>query len=103
MRRFRWAICQLDILKRLRADVSTIRAALSNLPKTLDETYERIFLGIPEDDWLSVQHVFHWMVYHNDLFETSIPLSTLLQATQQSTSDLHSHDVVQIHDFESLR
>lgn len=101
--RFRWAICQLDILKRLRPDVSTIRAALSNLPKTLDETYERIFLTIPEDDWLSVQHVFHWLVYHNELFGTNIPLSTLLQAVQQSTVDFLSQDADQLHDFEGLR
>ena len=101
--RFRWAVCQLDTLKRLRPDVSTIRAALSNLPKTLDETYERIFLAIPEDDWLSVQHVFHWLVYHNDLFGTNIPLSTLLQAVQQSTVDFLSQDADQLHDFEGLR
>lgn len=101
--RFRWAVCQLDILKRLRPDVSTIRAALSNLPRTLDETYERIFLTIPEDDWLSVQHVFHWLIYHNDLFGTNIPLSTLLQAVQQSTVDVVSQDADQLHDFEGLR
>ena len=101
--RFRWAVCQLDILKRLRPDVSTIRAALSNLPKTLDETYERIFLTIPEDDWLSVQHVFHWLIYHNDLFGTNIPLSTLLQAVQQSTVDFLSQDADQLHDFDGLR
>ena len=101
--RFRWAVCQLDILKRLRPDVSTIRAALSNLPRTLDETYERIFLTIPEDDWLSVQHVFHWLIYHNDLFGTNIPLSTLFQAVQQSTVDFLSQDADQLQDFEGLR
>lgn len=102
-RRFRWAVCQLDALKRLRPDVSTIRAALSNLPKTLDETYERIFLAIPEDDWLSVQHVFYWLVYHSYLFKTNMSLSTLLQAVQQSTADSLSHDADQLHDFEGLR
>ncbi|KAF2800547.1 hypothetical protein K505DRAFT_263715 [Melanomma pulvis-pyrius CBS 109.77] len=100
---FRWAICQLDILKRLRPDVSVIRAALSNLPKSLDETYERIFLAIPEDDWLSVQHVFHWLVYHNDLFRTKISLNTLLYAVQHSTADCLSPNSDQLHDFEGLR
>ncbi|KAF2260240.1 hypothetical protein CC78DRAFT_523537 [Lojkania enalia] len=100
---FRWAVCQLDILKRLRPDVSVIRIALSNLPKTLDETYERIFLAIPKDDWLSVQHVFHWLVYHNALFGEKIPLSTLLQAVQQSTVGLLSPDADELHDFEGLR
>lgn len=96
-------MCQLDTLKRLRPDISTIRAALSNLPKTLDETYERIFLTIPVDDWLSVQHVFQWLVYHNDLFGNNIPLSTLLQAVQQSTASFLSHDANQLHDLEDLR
>ena len=96
-------MCQLDTLKRLRPDISTIRAALSNLPKTLDETYERIFLTIPVDDWLSVQHVFHWLAYHNDLFGDNIPLSTLLQAVQQSTTSFLSHDANQLHDLEDLR
>ncbi|CAO2647508.1 Nn.00g084300.m01.CDS01 [Neocucurbitaria sp. VM-36] len=99
---FRWAVCQLDTLRRLKPDVSTIRAALSNLPKTLDETYERIFLAIPEDDWPSVQHIFHWLVYHEDLFGTGIQLSTLLQAVQQSTRDFLSSDADPLHDFEGL-
>ena len=103
LRRFRWAVCQLDILRRLRPDVSNIKAALSNLPKTLDETYDRIFLDIPEDDWLSVQHVFHWLVYHNDLFGDNISLSTLLQAVQQSTLDSLIHSADQLHNFEGLR
>ena len=101
--RFRWAVCQLDRLKRLEPKASTIRAELSNLPKTLDETYERIFLAIPEEDWLSVQHVFHWLVYHRELFGTNIPLSTLLQAVQQSTLDLLSSDADPLYNFDGLR
>ena len=103
MHRFRWAVCQLDILKRLKPDVSTIRAALSNLPKTLDETYERIFLSILEEEWLCVQHVFHWMIYHNELFGTNIPLSTLLQAIKESTGNRLPHYADQFDDFEGLR
>ncbi|KAF1850095.1 uncharacterized protein K460DRAFT_300801, partial [Cucurbitaria berberidis CBS 394.84] len=100
---FRWAACQLDILRRTRPDASAISAALSNLPRTLDETYELIFLAIPEEDWLSVQHVFHWMVYHNDLFGDNIPLNTLLLAVQQSTVDSLFPGSDQLHDFEGLR
>ena len=103
MRRFRWAICQLDILKRLRPDASIIKAALSNLPKTLDETYERIFFAIPQDDWLSVQHVFYWITYHNDIFHDNIPLETLLQAVQQSTLNHLTPYADDLHDFEGLR
>ena len=47
--RFRWAVCQLDILRRVIA-VDDIRNALESLPETLDETYERIFAVIPQHD-----------------------------------------------------
>ena len=87
----------------MKPDVSNIKAALSNLPKTLEETYDRIFLDIPEDDWLSVQHVFHWLKYHKDLFRDNISLSTLLQAVQKSTIDCLSHSADQLYDFEGLR
>ncbi|KAH7136380.1 hypothetical protein EDB81DRAFT_762066 [Dactylonectria macrodidyma] len=45
---FRWAACQLEILRRLNQP-SAIRAALIRLPETLDETYERILCSIPEE------------------------------------------------------
>lgn len=38
--------------------------ALANLPKNLDETYERVFLNIPEDARVFVQHVLHWISTH---------------------------------------
>jgi hypothetical protein len=44
--RFRWVVCQLDTLKSLNS-VANIRAALSELPKTLGETYERVLCTIP--------------------------------------------------------
>jgi hypothetical protein len=46
--RFRWVVCQLDILKRLDF-IADIREALSELPETLDETYERILCNIPPE------------------------------------------------------
>jgi len=45
--RFQWVICQLDMLRRCMS-VSAIRKAMSALPKSLDETYDRILLGIDE-------------------------------------------------------
>ena len=47
MPRFQWVICQLDMLRRCMS-VSAIRKAMSALPKSLDETYDRILLGIDE-------------------------------------------------------
>ena len=45
--RFRWVVCQLDTLRR--CFPASIRRALNELPKTLDETYERILLGIDRE------------------------------------------------------
>ncbi|KAL9617227.1 MAG: hypothetical protein Q9160_007955 [Pyrenula sp. 1 TL-2023] len=100
---FRWAVCQIDILRRLKPDISIIRAALSNLPRTLDETYERILLEIPEDDWLPVQHVLHWLMFHNELFKTEMSLNTLLQAMQYNSASSSRHYPDLIHDLEGLR
>ena len=47
--RFRWVLCQLDILKRLNT-IPDIRKALSELPRTLDEMYERILCSIPVEN-----------------------------------------------------
>ncbi|KAB5539312.1 hypothetical protein GE09DRAFT_313769 [Coniochaeta sp. 2T2.1] len=45
---FRWAVCQLDILRRLKT-ARQINAALDELPETLDDTYERILSVIPRE------------------------------------------------------
>ncbi|KAI1267332.1 hypothetical protein F5Y18DRAFT_425174 [Xylariaceae sp. FL1019] len=46
---FRYAVCQLDVLKRL-SNEESIRDALSCLPKDLFATYERILDSIPAAD-----------------------------------------------------
>lgn len=47
--RFRWAVCQLDISRRM-ITVDEIKEALESLPETLDETYECIFAAIPQHE-----------------------------------------------------
>ncbi|KAJ8130544.1 hypothetical protein O1611_g3085 [Lasiodiplodia mahajangana] len=46
---FRWAVCQLDVLKRKR-DRESIRKALETLPEDIFATYQRILVEIPEMD-----------------------------------------------------
>ena len=45
--RFRWVYCQIETLRRCLPTV--IGHALDELPKSLDETYERTLLGIEEE------------------------------------------------------
>jgi hypothetical protein len=51
-------VCQLDMLRRC-TSVSAIRKAMSALPKSLDETYDRILLGIDEIHLPEVMKVLH--------------------------------------------
>ena len=47
--RFRWAQCQLSVLKQCVTTVQ-VREALNDLPSNLNETYERILLKTNEDE-----------------------------------------------------
>lgn len=46
--RFRWVECQLETLRKC-ITVAAIEKALTGLPKTLDDTYNRILDSIPEE------------------------------------------------------
>ena len=48
--RFRWAVCQLETIKNCR-QAGAVRKTLKNLPKTLDDTYDRILASIPDETW----------------------------------------------------
>ena len=84
--RFRWAVCQIDVLQRLNHTREAVRKALADLPKTLDETYDRLFLTIPEDDRSIVHHVLQWIGIHNERKPDNIPCALLLQAVAKSTA-----------------
>jgi len=57
--RFRWAHCQLESLRR--CPLQRIRKVLEELPKTLDETYERTLQGIDEEKWECAYHIFQFL------------------------------------------
>lgn len=60
--RFRWAACQLEVLRKLHTDTA-IHEALRNLPETLDETYERALHAIPDHSRQFAKRAFQWMSY----------------------------------------
>ncbi|KAJ4245002.1 hypothetical protein NW762_014208 [Fusarium torreyae] len=80
---FRWAVCQLDILRRLKT-TEEIDQALCSLPETLDETYERIFAMIHPADKQLVRHAVTWICFHDLLakhfYHTTLTCSMLLKA-----------------------
>src|ERR1700679_255387 len=54
--RFRWIVCQLEALRR--CFPSAIHLALDKLPMSLDETYDRILLGISRERQEYAQRLF---------------------------------------------
>lgn len=54
------------------------------MPRTLDETYERIFLRVPDEARPAVHHALKWVYAHNALRQNNIPLSNLNQVLQKS-------------------
>lgn len=102
--RFRWAVCQIDALRRLKCERDAVQKALANLPKTLDETYDRIFLSIPEEERLFVHHALQWIYYHNELYDSGgIPCAILLQGVRKSTTGLTANQNERFYDDETLR
>ncbi|KAH8792864.1 hypothetical protein F5882DRAFT_516605 [Hyaloscypha sp. PMI_1271] len=59
---FRWVFCQLDALKRC-LKVSLIRKALRDLPKTLDDTYSRLFLEIDDAYREEAMKAMLWLAF----------------------------------------
>jgi ankyrin repeat protein len=100
--RFRWVACQLDHLCDLPNDAAR-RKALSTLPPTLSETYERILLRINQSD-LSiqklVQRTLYW-IYSSSRHLTSAGLCEALSIEEgQTTLDedsTYDEEVVLLH------
>src|SRR5580693_252583 len=55
--RFRWVVCQLETLRR--SAQRNLRGILEKLPKTLDETYERVLKDINEDNREHARRLLH--------------------------------------------
>ena len=102
--RFRWAVCQIDSLQRLKCERKTVQKALKNLPKTLNETYDRILLAVPEEERLFVEHALRWIAHHNELYSgQGIPCEVLIQATEASTLSLTGNQNERFYDKDTLR
>ena len=60
--RFRWVVCQLDMLRNC-VTLPALRRALKSLPKTLDETYERILTSIDESYSSDVRKLLQFLTF----------------------------------------
>ena len=104
MIRFRWAVCQIGAIQRLKCERKIVIKALKNLPKTLDETYDRILAAVPEEEQVFVQHALQWISYHNMLYEgQGICSAILLQAVDKSAASVGIQQQDRFYDSETLR
>ncbi|KAK1589947.1 uncharacterized protein LY79DRAFT_556154 [Colletotrichum navitas] len=83
---FRWVVCQIDSLRRVKGTNTAIRRELRNLPTTLDNVYDRIFQSIPEEDAVVVRSAMRWICFNQKLFSPTIPSLTLLGAVENDVS-----------------
>lgn len=60
--RFRWAVCQLDSLGTC-LNRAMLRKSLKSLPRTLDETYERVLCAIDEDQSIYALRLLRWLAF----------------------------------------
>ena len=101
--RFRWAVCQIDSLQRLKYERRIIQKALKNLPKTLHETYDRIFLAVPEEERRFVEYALRWIAHHNELHGRGMPYEVLIQATEATMLSLTGSQTERFYDKDTLR
>ncbi|KAF8514298.1 hypothetical protein JB92DRAFT_2677115, partial [Gautieria morchelliformis] len=59
---FRWVVCQLDALRKCKTPAA-LKKALTHLPKTLNETYDRILAAIDEDDKQNALSLLQWLAF----------------------------------------
>ncbi|KAF5699679.1 hypothetical protein FMUND_14640 [Fusarium mundagurra] len=103
---FLWAVCQLHELQCLKGERDIASQALQRLPKDLDETYDRIFLRIPHEDWQFVSHAFQWLWFYTEICPSYLhgaPSSLLLDAIESSTLRSNNHKSHVLYNAEKLR
>ncbi|EMD37437.1 hypothetical protein CERSUDRAFT_123399 [Gelatoporia subvermispora B] len=60
---FRWVYCQLDMLRGCQR--ANIRQVLRNLPRTLDETYQRMLKDLDTENWKYTHRLFQCLVVYS--------------------------------------
>ncbi|THX50617.1 Pfs, NACHT and ankyrin domain protein [Aureobasidium pullulans] len=79
---FRWVACQLDALENC-CDKDSLYQVLGHLPETLNETYRRIILKIPEESRNHARTIMRILLYSG----TPMNLQEMVDAIAVSVSD----------------
>jgi len=103
-RRFRWAVCQIDILSRLKSQTA-VRKALLELPETLDATYERILDAIPMEHHEFARATLAILAAQSDLGTTQaqmkpkVLLGLVLRTLGMGMSSDHFYNILDIREI----
>ena len=77
------------------------------MPKTLDETYDRILLALSEEDHQFVHHALQLILYHNNSYgghiHGGIPCAVLIKGVERSIAGKPSNQSDRFYDHETLR
>ena len=91
----------------MKGERHVVQKALKDLPKTLDETYDRVLLALPEEDHQFVHHTLQLILYHNNLYDGridgGIPCTVLMKGVERSIARLTSNQSDRFYDHETLR
>ncbi|KAF8530818.1 hypothetical protein JB92DRAFT_2683973, partial [Gautieria morchelliformis] len=85
--RFRWVVCQLDALQKCRSP-HELKMALTNLPKTLYETYDRLLLGIDESNREYALKLLQWLAFSVDPVSLRLAVEVLATDPDAKTGPL---------------
>ncbi len=88
--RFRWVVCQLETLRR--SAQRNVRGILEKLPKTLDETYERVLNEINDDNRGHARRLLHCIavaVYPLNVGELAEILAVDFDGAQGGVPEYH--------------
>ncbi|KAF8510451.1 hypothetical protein JB92DRAFT_3118991 [Gautieria morchelliformis] len=84
---FRWVVCQLDALRKCRSPYE-LRKTLTNLPKTLYETYDRILLDIDESNREYALKLLQWLAFSVDPVSLRLAVEVLATDPDAKTGPL---------------
>ncbi|KAF8486650.1 hypothetical protein JB92DRAFT_3130815 [Gautieria morchelliformis] len=89
--RFRWVVCQLDSLRKCRSP-HELQMALTDLPPTLYETYDRILLHIDERDRVHALKLLQWLAFAVDKVSLSEAVDVLATNADAVNGPLFDRD-----------
>ncbi|KAK3317618.1 hypothetical protein B0T19DRAFT_295060 [Cercophora scortea] len=84
---FRWAVCQISTIAKLRPNYQVVQHELATLPKTLNDTYERVFLSIDEEERPFVSHLLKWIYFLSTVCFSEVTCANLILAAKLSSKD----------------